>query len=109
MSHFSGQGRKAVPIGTFRHDLAPIAAIAMNRIRSVKVVEWILWHDTQGNIYLGDVNSRSAQEVLMKNPQLRICTYRITKLYRVTGSDILDDLQDAAARFFVRDSAKEAA
>lgn len=109
MSNFSGQGRRAVPIGHFRDDLSTVAAIAMNRIRNIRIAEWLLWHDAHGNVYLGDLNSRTAQEVMLKNPDLRICNYRYTKEYRIKGADILDDLQDAAARFMVRDSVREAA
>ncbi len=109
MSHFSGQGRKDVPIGHLGSDLSTLAAIAINRIRNARVTDWLMWNDTHGDIYLSDFNSRAAQEVMLKNPQLRICNYRFTRLYKIKGADILDDLQDAAARLFVRDSLKEAA
>jgi hypothetical protein len=109
MNYFEGPGRRPVPIGDLRGDLSDIAIIAVSRIKSKKSPEWLLWHDVFGNVYFGEFNSKSAQEVMNKHPELRICNYRYTKLYKIKGADILDDLQDTAARFFVRDSVREAA
>lgn len=89
--------RQAVPLGSLTSDLRTVSALCRQRMRSRgrSIHSWLMWADDSGNVYFSDADGTHASAVMDRRPDQVICVYQGEG---VTTADILDDLQDAAAR-----------